>query len=231
MTRDALKEMRLRSWCVDGTRQVPNPEAAKTYIDRLGVVTLFNASPEVPNLYDAHMGRLDSPMDSKHDSPSGYVYSWRWELGKVQAAYYGQLVAKRPTWVAWETLPLVFGAFMERRHPEELHELGLISGNALRIASALEEARRPMQTDELRKAAGFPTGKENRSAYLKGLEELGARMITGKHFLPTAENTEVLNDLHYPEASAAARRMTPDEALALLLKRLLPEWVCVESKP
>jgi hypothetical protein len=231
MTLDNLNRMREQSWRVDGSSRLPDPTAAKEYIDRLGIVTLYHASAEVPNLYDAHMGTPNAPTDSKHDSPSGYVYTWRWDLGKAKAAFYGSLVSKRPTWVSWDTLPLVLGAFMERREPEEMHAEGLLSGDALRIARTLGSQDRAMTTDEVRKEAGFPAGKEHRGAYLKALEELESRMIAAKPFLPDGEMAHALTAQEYGSAVEAAWALDARDALTELMKRLLPEWLFVRTKP
>jgi hypothetical protein len=162
-----IEQRRLVSWCQDGEHKVPDPEAAKAFIDRVGLCTLYPACTEVPNLLHAYVGDPNYKGNAKWDSPSGHVYTWRWEIGKVQAAFYGVIVGKKPTWVSWPLLPTVLAAFMEPRHPDELYELGELSADALRISQALETTSSPMSTDELRSAAGFPTGKPQRAAYLK----------------------------------------------------------------
>ena len=191
-------------------------------INRLGVATLFPASPEVPNLYHAYVGDPDRPTDPKWDSPSGHVYTWRWLIGKRDAAFYGIVVRKRPTWVSWRLLPAVLQLRGDLRTPDELFDLAVISPSAYRIAQALEESNGLLSTSELRVAAGFPTGKEQRSAYLKAVEELDSRLILAKVFLADGdEMSHALVASRYPELVEQAERMTRDEAYERLLRAYL----------
>src|SRR5689334_619745 len=97
-----LKAKRERRWGQTPETRVPDPEAAAHLIDRVGIATVFPASPEVPNLYHAYVGDANRPTDAKWDSPSGHVYTWRWEIGGKGAAFYGIVVRKRPTFVSWQ---------------------------------------------------------------------------------------------------------------------------------
>lgn len=210
---------------------MPDPVAAKAFIDRVGICTLYPTNPEVPNLFHAYVSDPNAKGEAKWDSPSGQIYTWRWELGKVQAAFYAVLIGKKPTFVAWHLLPLVLAINMDPRHPEELYELGELSANALKIARALEENGQPMGTDALRKAAEFPVGKPHRTAYLKALEELEHRLLVAKTFAGDEQMLHALVDLQYREASEQARKLTREVALRDLLATLLREWVVITAKP
>lgn len=218
-----LDAQRLRSWSQAPETRCRDPQSAAALIDRVGIATLFPASPEIPNLYHAYIGNPDAPTDSGHDSPSGHVYGWRWDLGRAEAAFYTAIVRRRPTWVSWVLLPAVFRLLAESRTSDELFDLGVISDGAYRIARVLDDAEEPLRTSDLRREADFPKGKEHRAAYLKAIDELETRLLLAKVF-----STEDLDMRHalvsarYPEHVERAERMTREEALTQLLTTYLP---------
>ena len=181
-----LRAQRLAAWRQTAERRIAGPDEGAVLINALGLVTLYPVTPETPNLYHAYVGDPERPTDSKWDSPSGQVYTWRWVLGRQAVACYTVVVRKRPTWIAWDLLPATLRLLSDPRMPDELLHLGIISPEAHRVARALEEAERPLSTSELREAAGFPTGKEQRAAYQKALAELDARLLLTRVFSPDA---------------------------------------------
>jgi hypothetical protein len=93
----------------------------------------------------------------------------------------------------------------------------------VRVARALQAAGGVLGTGELRQAAGFPTGKEQRAAYLKAVAELDARLQLAKVFSPGDEEMRhALVATRYPEAVAAARDLDQADALDMLLMCYLP---------
>ena len=226
MVAEDLRGERLRRWSQTTSTRIATPDGGAALIERVGIATLFPASPEIPNLYHAFMGDPDAATDSGHDSPSGQVYSWRWALGGANAAFYSSIVRKRPTWVSWGLLPSVLRLLAESRTPDELFDLGVISPNAYRIAQVLEEAEEPLSTGDLRREAGFPMGKDQRAAYLKAVEELETRVLLAKVF--SAEDLDmrhVLVGARYEEYSRMAEAMTREAALDRLLATYLPAAV------
>jgi len=225
---------RRRAWYQDGERRVADPAEARAFIERVGVCTLYAASPEVPSLYQAHMSDPKPPTFATWDSPSGYVYTWRWEIGRPHAAFYGTLVARKPTWVAFDLLPSLLGGLMERRAPGELYERGELSREALRVYEAFEGTDGVLGTAELRERAGFPQGKESRAAYLKAVEELDSRLFLAKRFADGDAEDAMRHALiaqHYSEAHRAGLAMDPEEALADVLGRMLREAAVLDPKP
>lgn len=217
---------RHQRWGQTAATRVPDPEAAAALIERVGIITHFPASPELPNLYHAYMGHPEVGMDSKHDSPAGEVYAWRWHLGRLRAGFYTAVVRKRPTWVHWDLVPAVLRLRGELRTPDELFDLGVISSGAYRIARALDNAGGVLSTGDLRKAAGFPIGKEQRAAYQKAVEELDTRLMLTKEF--PAEDYDMHHALVmecYRDYVVAAEQMSPDDALDRLLASYLPNAV------
>ena len=70
----ALQARRREHWCQTPQTRIPDPEAAVHLIKRVGIATLFPASPEIPNLFHAYVGDPSAETSSQWDSPSGHVY-------------------------------------------------------------------------------------------------------------------------------------------------------------
>jgi len=223
---------RREHWGQDPDTRLAGPHEAAAFIERVGFATLFPASPEVPNLFHAFLGDPGARTDSGHSSPSGQVYSWRWALGRAEVAFYGAVVRDRPTWVAWGLLPAVLRLRGEARPPEELHALGHLSAEALRLAEALASAGGVLSTGELRRAAGFPAGKEQRAAYLKAVAELDARLLLAKVFADDdLDMSHALVAMRYPAQVGAAGQLSREEALDRLLRTYLPAAAYVAPVP
>jgi hypothetical protein len=172
------------------------------------------------------VGDPDAQPASEWDSPSGEVYGWRWALGRREAAFYTALVRDRPTWVSWELLPAVLRLRGELRPPEEVYAAGQLSADAWRIVRALEDSGGALSTGELRARADFPTGKPQRAAYLKAVQELDTRMLLAKVFsADTDDMGHALVRMRYPEHVEAAGSMSAEEALDGVLRVYLPHAV------
>ncbi|HVC79009.1 MAG TPA: hypothetical protein VNL35_00715 [Chloroflexota bacterium] len=214
------------NWGQSAQTRTPDPVAAAALIDRLGIATLYPVSPELPDLLHAYTGDPSTTTDSHWDSPTGHIYAWRWELGRQEAAFYTAIVRGRPTLVAWSLLPSVLRLRADLRGSEHLYASGLLSEGAARIARALDSAGGVLGTSELRQAAGFPTGKEQRAAFLKAVAELDARLLLAKVFSPDDEDMRhALVATRYPEALATARDLDPAAAMDALLVAYLPSAV------
>ncbi len=224
----ALQALRRERWGQTSQTRLPDAAAAPAYIDRVGISTLFQASPEIPNLYHAYMGDPHAKMSAKWDSPSGEVYSWRWTLGRQGVAFYTTLVCRRSTWVSWKLLPAVLRLCGETRVPDELYDSGALSAEAYRIAQALEEADGTLSTGNLRKAANFPVGRASRAAYLKALEELEIRLLVAKYFQAGEDDTyHTLIATRYSDYLEQAQALSRAEALEQLLQTYLPQAVYI----
>lgn len=224
-----LLRARLTAWRQTESTRIPDSSTGGKFIDVVGMATLYPVSSEIPNLYHAYMGDPNAATDSRHDSPSGHVYTWRWELGGRGAAFYSSIVRKRPTWVSWELLPAALRLFAEPRTPDELWDLGVISKEAYQVAHALDGSDQPLTTAELRRAADFPTGKDQRAAYLKAIEELETRLLLAKVFM--GDGTEMGHALvanRYRKQSEEADRLSHEEALDRFLSQYLPHAVYIE---
>jgi hypothetical protein len=232
---DELRQRRLTNWRQTATTKIQTPDEAAELINNLGVATLYAASPEIPNLFSAYVGNPDEAPAAEWDSPSGHVYGWRWELGRPAKAFYSVLVRKRPTWVSWEMLPAILRLKAEFRSIEEIYQAGELPHNARRVGQALEEAPEGvLSTGELRQRAGFPTGKENRAAYLKAVEELDSRLVLAKVFSPDDTNNDMSHALirrRFAEHFAAAEAMSEEDALQRFLQTYIAGAVYVLPTP
>lgn len=227
-----LQVRRREQWCQTPATHLADPEAAVRLIERVGIATLFPASSEIPNLFHAYVGNPDAQTSSQWDSPSGHVYGWRWALGRREAGFYAALVRGRPTWVSWPLFPAVLRLCGELRTPDELYDAGMLPADAYRIAQALDAAGGVLSTGELRRAAGFPTGKAQRTAYLKAVDELDRRLLLAKVFAPNDDDMRhALVRERYPQHVAAAEHMTREDALDAFLTTYLPAAVYAVPAP
>jgi hypothetical protein len=226
MDETSLQARRREHWCQTPQTRIPDPDAAVRLIERVAIATLFPASPEVPNLFHAYVGDPGAQTSSHWDSPSGHVYGWRWALGRREAAFYSVLVRGRPTWISWALFPAMLRLCGELRTPDELYDAGELSGDAYRIAQALDAAGGVLSTGDLRRQAGFPTGKSQRAAYLKAVDELDNRLLLAKVFSPDDDDMRhALVRARYPEHVATAEQMTRVDALDAFLTTYLPAAV------
>jgi hypothetical protein len=215
---EQLYARRLVSWCQTPETRLPDAAAAAGFIERVGLATLFPASPEIPNLFHAHTGDPAAQTESKWDSPAGHVYGWRWALGRPGAGFYTAIVRGRPTWVAWDLLPAVLRLRGTLRPPDELYAAGELSASAYRIVQVLTDCGGVLSTSDLRALAGFPTGKAERAAYLKAIAELDARLLLAKVFADDDEDMRhALVGVRYPQHTAAAAHLSYAAALEQLL--------------
>ncbi len=227
----SLETQRLHRWHQTPDTHISDSTQAIDLIRQFGIVTHYPASPEIPNIFYAFTGNPESPIESSWDSPTGQIYPWRWEIGRQDAAFYTALIRKRPTWISWDLLPAILKLCGDLRSPDELYTQGLLSTHALRIAEALEEAGGALSTGDLRKAACFPTGKEQRAIFLKAMEELDTRLITAKVFADSGDDmSHALVQSRYPESLAAAQRLERSDAIKQLLLAYLPHACYIQPE-
>ncbi len=128
-------------------------------------------------------------------------------------------------------MPAVLRLWGELRALDEAYDAGAFSKGAYQVAQALADApEATLTTGELRAAAGFPTGQ--RTAYLKAVEELDAKLLLAKVFSEDdQEMRHALVAVRYPDHVAAADRLTRAEALEALLRAYLPAAVYAQPIP
>ena len=82
-----LQTRRRASWRQTPEARIRDVHDAEQELTRLGIVTLYPVSSEIPDLYHAYTGNPEAKTDPNWDSPSGEVYTWRWTLGRADAAF------------------------------------------------------------------------------------------------------------------------------------------------
>ncbi|GER90140.1 hypothetical protein KDW_43020 [Dictyobacter vulcani] len=221
-----LVQQRLQRWGQTPETHLDGVNEAPAFIERVGIATLYPASPEFPNLYSAYVGDPDAKTDSGWKTPSGEVYTWRWTLGRQSTAFYTTLIRKRPTWIRWSLLPAVLRLCGTQQSAEELYQSGHLSTDAHRIYQTLEASSGALATPELREQAGFPRGSGARSAYLKGVEELETHLLLAKVFLADGDTMHhTLISTRYPDLVAIAETLSFEAALDQFLQAYLPQAV------
>ena len=220
---ERLEERRRRGWHQTPDRRLADAEAGAAFIRRAGMVTLFPASPEVPDLFHAHVGDPEARTEMKWSSPTGEVYGWRWGIGRPAAACYTTFVMRRPTWVSWDLLPAVLRLRAPAAAADEAPGGGAVSAGAQRIARVLADCDGVLSTGVLRALAGYPTGKAERAAFLRAVAELDDRLLLAKVFAGDDDDMRhALVHVRYPEHVAAARALSAEAALDRLLMTYLP---------
>ena len=231
---DLVQQLRDERWCQTPAARLSSWLDAPALIDRAGIATLFPASPEVADLYAAFVGP-GVPTDSGHSTPSGDVYGWRWELGRREVAFYGTVVRGKPTWVAWDLLPALLRLRGDLRPVGEQPAAGALSLDARRIVDALAGNGGTLTTGDLRRTAGFETGRERRAAYLRAIAELDRHLLIGRGFGTVDDPADqdmrqTLIAIRYPDAVAAASELDADAALRQILTRYLSAAVFVRPR-
>lgn len=223
---EGLRRRRLVNWRQTPETRIRDADDGASEPPRLKLMTIYPVSPEAPNLYSAYMGDPEAKTEMKWDSPSGEVYTWRWIFGRRGVAFYANLVRHRPTLIAWDILPAALRLFADGRMPDELFDLGAISADAYRIAQALDGTSGALSTGELRKAAGFPMGKERRVAFQKALDELDRRFLLARTFVEgDGELRFALISERHREDAVAADKLSREAALDTLLRAYLPHAI------
>ncbi len=179
------------------------------------------------------MSEAKAKVDASWDSPSGHVYTWRWALGKSNAAFYGAFVCRKPTWISWKALPHILGFAMEREPAEKLYADGKLSNDAIRVVRSFEGTNGVQSTKEIRQRAGFPTGKAERACYLKAIEELDSRLMLAKVFGAEADSDDMNHALvrtKYSDFVDAGLRVSPETALVNFLREYLSQSIFIDTK-
>jgi hypothetical protein len=110
----------------------------------------------------------------------------------------------------------------------------VISQDAYRIAQVLDQSVEPVGTAQIRKRAGFPTGKEKSAAYHKGLAELENRLLVTSEFSQDDEEGTKHHGLMFVRRRddvKAAEQMTKEQAVDALLRAYIRTAMYVLPAP
>ena len=217
---DALEAHRAK---VNRVHRVRNAEGLVEMVEAFGfcfAFTLRTGDAPIPACFD-HLST------NSEDRKWGWMWEWKDELPEQKRLYYGKLLVRKPTFVSMKMLPTFYATFGRAGEADDhLDDVraGRLSDIARRVIDYLAQ-RGETQTKRMRVDLGI-TSQEGKSDYAKAVEELQRLMYVAR-VKAVGEGREDYNytyDLfvrRYPETVKAAERMSSNDAMTTLLRRLL----------
>ena len=210
-------------------RRVVTPAEALKYIDATGYCMLFPvANVPLPSLYYA-ITRRNPHLDLVWDKYSVMLWRWKDELPWRRRAFYAKYFRGRGTLISLKFLPHFLAmrdtAVVPGDH-DRLYAEGRIRQDARAIWQALAE-HGPLATLELRHACKMDT-KAGNVRFKRAILDLQCLLIA-VHFGVEQETAAWASGRYeltcraFPKETAAARRISPEEARAKLAAKFL-EW-------
>jgi hypothetical protein len=208
---------------VNRVHRVRNAEGLARMVDAFGfcfAFTLRTGDAPIPACFD-HLST------SSQDRKWGWMWGWKDELPEEKRLYYGKLLVRKPTFVSMKMLPAFYATFGRAGDADDhLDDVraGRLSDIARRIIDYLAQ-RGETQTKRMRADLGI-TSQEGKADYAKAVEELQRLMYVAR-VKAVGEGREDYNytyDLfvrRYPEIVKKAERITSNDAMTTLLRRLL----------
>ena len=217
---DALEAHRAK---VQGIHRVRNADGLVKMVDVFGfcfAFTLRTGDAPIPACFD-HLST------SSEDRKWGWMWDWKDDLPEKKLLYYGKLLIRKPTFVSMKMLPTFYATF-GRAGEDDDHlddvRAGRLSDIARRVIDYLAQ-RGETQTKRMRADLGI-TSQEGKSDYAKAVEELQRLMYVAR-VKAVGEGRADYNytyDLfvrRYPEIVRSAERISSNDAMTTLLRRLL----------
>ena len=217
---DALEAHRTK---VNRVHRVRNAEGLVEMVEAFGfcfAFTLRTGDAPIPACFD----HLSTNSD---DRKWGWMWQWKDELPEQKRLYYGKLLVRKPTFVSMRMLPSFYATFGRAGEADDhLDDVraGRLSDIARRVIEYLQQ-RGETQTKRMRTDLGI-TSQEGKADYAKAVEELQRLMYVAR-VKAVGEGREDYNytyDLfvrRYPETVKAAERISSNDAMTTLLRRLL----------
>jgi hypothetical protein len=208
---------------VNRVHRVRNAEGLVTMVDSFGfcfAFTLRTGDAPIPACFD-HLST------NSEDRKWGWMWGWKDELPEGKRLYYGKLLVRKPTFVSMKMLPTFYATFGRAGEADDhLDDVraGRLSDIARRVIDYLAQ-RGETQTKRMRADLGI-TSQEGKADYAKAVEELQRLMYVAR-VKAVGEGREDYNytyDLfvrRYPEAVKSAERISSNDAMETLLRRLL----------
>jgi hypothetical protein len=208
---------------VQESHRVRNAEGLVKMVDEFGfcfAFTLRTGDAPIPACFD-HLST------SSEDRKWGWMWDWKDDLPEKKRLYYGKLLIRKPTFVSMKMLPTFYATF-GRAGEDDDHlddvRAGRLSDIARRVIDYLAQ-RGETQTKRIRADLGI-TSAEGKSDYAKAVEELQRLMYVAR-VKAVGEGRADYNytyDLfvrRYPEIVKTAERISSNDAMTTLLRRLL----------
>jgi hypothetical protein len=162
------------------SRRVSGEKSALAFINATGFCTAFTAGLGVPSLREAIAGRREPalPHHIQHDPAIIMTWEIKDALPARRLAYYGKVIAGRPSFVAREMLPAFLRLRAKPGGYPALYERGELSRCAKLVMDALVK-RSPVETRALRLASGC--GQSSRRAeFDRAMKELQEKFLALK---------------------------------------------------
>jgi len=203
--------------------RVRNREGLVEMVDAFGfcfAFTLRTGDAPIPACFD-HLST------NSEDRRWGWMWGWKDELPEEKRLYYGKLLVRKPTFVSMKMLPTFYAMFGRAGEADDHVDdvrAGRLSDIARRVIDYLAQ-RGETQTKRMRADLGI-TSQEGKADYAKAVEELQRLMYVAR-VKAVGEGREDYNytyDLfvrRYPEIVKKAERITSNDAMTTLLRRLL----------
>lgn len=210
-------------------RRVLTAAEAVKYIDATGYCMLYPvANVPLPSLYYA-VTRRNPHEDFVWDKYSVMLWRWKDELPGRRRAFYAKYFRTRGTFISLKFLPH-FLAMREAAVEPSDHERFYAEGRIREDARVLWEALAvdgPLATLELRHACKMDT-KAGNTRFKRAILDLQC-LLVAVHFGAEQETAAWASGRYeltcraFPKETAAARRISPEEARAKLATKFL-EW-------
>jgi len=168
---EEFEEHRDNYWRRDGLRQVETAFEAERFIEEIGFAACLTDSRRPgPSLYVAVCGRRDAvmPRNVQKDPEASHTWVLKDELIARGNVYYAKLSRGKATFLAPRMIPH-FHAVWGMRRAEEKRRLSRAAQKILHVLRREWE----MATADLREDSGV----KDRTAFMKGLDELQAAML------------------------------------------------------
>jgi len=210
-------------------RRVLTVGEAVKYIDATGYCMLFPvANVPLPSLYYAVTHR-NPHVDFVWDKYSVMLWRWKDELPRRRRAFYAKYFRTRGTFISLRLLPHFLAmrdAAVAPGDHERFYAEGRIREDARVIWEALAD-HGPLATLELRHACKMDT-KAGNVRFKRAILDLQS-LLVAVHFGAEQETAAWASGRYeltcraFPKETAAARRISPEEARAKLAAKFL-EW-------
>jgi hypothetical protein len=205
-------------------RRVATPADAVRFIDAVGYCLLFPLrGVPLPSLYYVCAHR--EPAD--WDRYCQLIWKWKDHLGHRRRALYARYFKGRGTFISLNLLPhflAMEGSTFAAGDFDRAYAAGRITADARLLWEELA-AHGPLATLELRHACRFDTTAGNR-CYKKAMLQLSRMLVifhsgTEQESEAWASSRFELTARAFPQALAAGRRITPEDARCALAQKYL----------
>jgi hypothetical protein len=210
-------------------RKIAAAAEAVRFIDALGFCVLYPIKGlPLPSVYFAVTGR-DPHVEHKWDEKSEMLWRWKDDLPLQRRAFYGKYFKGRGTFISLKYLPhflAMNGTGVTPGDHARFYDDGRIREEARAIWAALAK-HGPLPTLELRHLCRMETTAGNK-CFKRAMLDL-QRMLIVVHFGAEQETAAwasgrfELTCRAFPEETAAARNIAPEEARRIIAAKYL-EW-------